>query len=210
CPRRSRGIESPRHEVESMILGLASLLLLQAPAPSPSAGPSPPAGEADKAKEKKEKEEEEKPTVTKQELKIGGRGLKYTVTTGLLPLKDKAGETEARIFFMAYVADRTGGPEARPLTFSFNGGPGSSSVWLHLGALGPKRVAMQPDGAMPQPPYKLVDNDSTWLDTTDLVFIDPVGTGYSRPGKPDLWKKFWGVQGAIESVGEFIRLSLPP
>jgi carboxypeptidase C (cathepsin A) len=190
-----------------MILALLPLLLLQAPSPSPSATPSPTTAEAEK-KDKDKKEEEEKPIVTRQELKIAGRTLKYTVTTGLMPLKDKSGETEARIFFMAYVADRPGGPEARPLTFSFNGGPGSSSVWLHLGAIGPKRVAMQPDGAMPQPPYKLVDNDSSWLDTTDLVFIDPVGTGYSRPGKPDLGKKFWGVQGDIESVGEFIRLYL--
>src|SRR4029453_11372969 len=100
------------------------------------------------------------------------------------------------------------GPEARPLMFSFNGGPGSSSVWLHLGALGPKRGKMRADGQMPSPPYKLVDNEQTWLDDTDLVFIDPVGTGYSRPAKPELGKKYWGVQGDIESVGEFIRLYL--
>ena len=92
--------------------------------------------------------------------------------------------------------------------FSFNGGPGSSSVWLHLGALGPKRVKMRADGAMPSPPYRLVDNDHTWLEHTDLVFIDPVGTGYSRPAKPELGKKFWGLKGDIESVGEFIRLYL--
>jgi carboxypeptidase C (cathepsin A) len=186
-----------------MILALASFLLLQAAAPSPS--PSP-AAEADKAKDKKE--DDEKPITTRQELRLGSRVLKYSVTTGVLPLKNKEGETEARLFFMAYVADRTGGPEGRPLTFSFNGGPGSSSVWLHLGALGPKRVAMLPDGSMPQAPYKLVDNEQTWLDATDLVFIDPVGTGYSRPAKADLGKKFWGLQGDIESVGEFIRLYL--
>src|SRR5262245_63304619 len=132
-----------------MILFLA-LSLLQAPAPSPSPSPSP-ATEAEKAKER----EEEKPVATRQELKLAGRVLKYSVTTGVLPLKSKDGETEARIFFMAYVADRTGGLDTRPLTFSFNGGPGSSSVWLHLGALGPKRVAMLPDGSMPHSPYKL-------------------------------------------------------
>ena len=186
-----------------MISFLTSLLLLQAPTPSPSPSPSP-AAEAEKAKER----EEEKPVTTRQELRLAGRVLKYAVTTGVLPLKSKDGETEARVFFMAYVADRTGGPESRPLTFSFNGGPGSSSVWLHLGALGPRRVAMRPDGAMPQAPYKLVDNEHTWLDATDLVFIDPVGTGYSRAAKPDLGKKFWGLQGDIESVGEFIRLYL--
>jgi carboxypeptidase C (cathepsin A) len=154
-------------------------------------------------------EKEEAPVVTKHELRLAsGRVLRYSVTTGLMPLKSDAGEVEARLFFMAYTLDRTSGPETRPLMFSFNGGPGSSSVWLHLGALGPKRVKMRTDGAMPSPPYRLVDNEHTWLDDTDLVFIDPVGTGYSRPAKPELGKKFWGVQGDIESVGEFIRLYL--
>ncbi len=190
-----------------MILALVSFLLLQAAAPAPSP-PASAAPEAEKAKDKDKKDEEEKPVTTRHELRLGGRLLKYSVTTGLLPLKGKDGETEARIFFMAYAADRTGGPETRPLTFSFNGGPGSSSVWLHLGALGPKRVSMLPDGGMPQPPYKLVDNEHTWLDATDLVFIDPVGTGYSRAAKPELGKKFWGLQGDVESVGEFIRLYL--
>ena len=81
-------------------------------------------------------------------------------------------------------------------------------MWLHLGALGPKRVKMLDDGGMPSPPYTLVDNEHTWLDLTDMVFIDPVGTGYSRATKPELGKKFWGLQGDIESVGEFIRLYL--
>jgi carboxypeptidase C (cathepsin A) len=92
--------------------------------------------------------------------------------------------------------------------FSFNGGPGSASIWLHLGAIGPRRVKMLPDGAMPQPPFELVDNEDTWLDQTDLVFIDPVGTGYSRATKKDLAKKFFGVKGDISSVAEFIRLYL--
>ncbi|HEY6555308.1 MAG TPA: peptidase S10, partial [Vicinamibacteria bacterium] len=162
----------------------------------------------EKADKDKKPEPEEKPVVTRHEVKIGAQVLKYSVTTGLLPIKNEVGETEANIFFMAYVADRTGGPDRRPLMFSFNGGPGSSSVWLHLGALGPKRVKMQEDGMMPSPPYKLVDNEHTWLDQTDLVFIDPVGTGYSRAAKPELGKKFWGLQGDLDSVGEFIRLYL--
>ena len=139
---------------------------------------------------------------------IGGRPLEYTVTTGKLPLANDEGEKEAEIFFMAYVADRPSAAAQRPLTFSFNGGPGSSSVWLHLGALGPKRVKMLPDGGMPSPPYRLVDNPYTWLAQTDLVFIDPVGTGYSRPAKPELGRKFWGIEGDIRSVGDFIRLYL--
>jgi carboxypeptidase C (cathepsin A) len=92
--------------------------------------------------------------------------------------------------------------------FSFNGGPGSSSVWLHLGALGPRRVHMLDDGQMPPPPFRLVDNEQTWLDFTDLVFIDPVGTGYSRAARPELASRYFGLQGDIQSVGEFIRLYL--
>ena len=192
-----------------MIWVLLALLLLGSQAPSPSPSPSP----AEKAVEKTEKpeklpEKDEPPVVTRHETRIGGKLVKYTVTTGMMPLKNEAGETEARIFFMAYTGDRTGPAAQRPLMFSFNGGPGSSSVWLHLGAIGPKRVKMLDDGRMPAPPYELVDNDESWLDQTDLVFIDPVGTGYSRAVKPELGKKFWGVQGDIESVGEFIRLYL--
>ena len=132
-----------------------------------------------------------------------------TVTTGRLPIRNNEGEVEAYMFFMAYTADPSvTGATRRPLMFSFNGGPGSASVWLHLGALGPKRVKMLPEGEMPAPPFELIDNDSTWLDMTDMVFIDPVGTGYSRPAKKELGSKFWNVQGDIQSIGEFIRLYL--
>ncbi len=146
------------------------------------------------------------PVVTHHEQRANGKTLRYTATTGFLPIRSAQGEIEARVFFIAYTLDGVTDPARRPLTVSFNGGPGSSSVWLHLGALGPKRVAMNDDGTMPAPPYRLVDNDATWLDQTDLVFVDPVGTGYSRPVKPELGSKFWGVQGDLQSVGEFIRL----
>jgi len=188
---------------------LVALLLLFAPqAPSPSPSPSPSASPSSAEKAEKLPDKDEPPVLTRHEARIGGRSLKYTVTTGMMPLKTDAGETEAQIFFMAYTADRTGPASQRPLMFSFNGGPGSSSVWLHVGALGPRRVRMLDDGRMPVPPYELVDNEESWLDQTDLVFIDPVGTGYSRPAKPELGKKFWGLQGDIDSVGEFIRLYL--
>ncbi len=149
------------------------------------------------------------PVVTKHELKLGDKTLKYTVTTGLMPIKNaQTGDTEAQMFFMAYTLDGTSDPAKRPLMFSFNGGPGSSSVWLHLGALGPKRVKMQDDGWLPAAPYELVPNEHTWLDQTDLVFIDPVGTGYSRATRPELAAKFLGLNGDLDSVGEFIRLYL--
>ncbi len=151
---------------------------------------------------------EEVPVITHHEITVGGKTLKYTATVGMMPIKNRDGETEARIFFMAYTLDDSGSRGSRPLTFSFNGGPGSASVWLHLGAIGPRRVPMNPDGTMPAPPYALVDNQQTWLDQTDLVFIDPVGTGYSRAARPELASKFFGLQGDIESVGEFIRMYL--
>ena len=186
----------------------ATALLLLALAQEPAARPTPAASPAPSSAPKSEAEE--KPVVTNHELRLaGGRVLKYSVTTGMLPLKNAQGETEADIFFIAYQADRQGqGPEKRPLTISFNGGPGSASVWLHLGSLGPKRVKMQDDGLMPAPPYQLVDNEHTWLDLTDMVFVDPVGTGYSRATKPELGKKFWGLQGDLDSIAEFIRLFL--
>jgi carboxypeptidase C (cathepsin A) len=152
--------------------------------------------------------DKEKPVVTKHQATVNGKTLSYTVTTGLMPIKDSNDVTEAHIFYMAYTRD--GQPEKgkRPLMFSFNGGPGSSSVWLHLGALGPKRVKVPGDARFPVPPFELIDNDYSWLDETDLVFIDPVGTGYSRPVKPEHGKKFFGMRGDVVSVGEFIRMYL--
>ena len=155
----------------------------------------------------KDTQKETPPVVTHHEIHVGGRVLHYTATTGMMPIRNtETDEIEANIFFMAYTLDNAG--PRRPLMFSFNGGPGSASVWLHLGAIGPRRVKMQPDGGMPPPPFELIDNQQTWLDQTDLVFIDPVGTGYSRATKKEFAKKFFGVKGDIASVGEFIRLYL--
>lgn len=152
---------------------------------------------------------EEPPIVTKHSSRVGGRQLNYSVTTGFMPIRNAvSGETEARIFYMAYTLDGVSDRSKRPLMFSFNGGPGSASVWLHLGALGPKRVKMLDNGLMPPPPYELVENDDSWLDMTDLVFVDTVGTGYSRAVKPELASKFFSVNGDIESTGEFIRMFL--
>jgi carboxypeptidase C (cathepsin A) len=148
------------------------------------------------------------PSVTQHEITAGGETLRYQVTTGKLPVKTDAGVVEGEIFFMAYTLQGAAAVAERPLTFSFNGGPGSASVWLHLGMLGPRRVAMLEDGGMPAPPYRLVDNEHTWLGMTDMVFIDPVGTGFSRPATPEKGEAFWGLEQDIRSVGEFIRLYL--
>src|SRR5262245_13203960 len=127
----------------------------QQPAPqvaaSPSASPGATAGAQQTGPQRRPQEQatptpEEPPVVTHHEIRAGSRTLRYTATVGMMPIKNRDGETEARIFFMAYILDGEGSRSRRPLTFSFNGGPGSASVWLHLGAIGPKRVKMNPDG----------------------------------------------------------------
>jgi carboxypeptidase C (cathepsin A) len=148
------------------------------------------------------------PVETQHELTLKERTLKYTARAGVIPLKDEFGETEAEIFFMAYDLDGFEDRSDRPLTFVFNGGPGSSSIWLHMGAVGPKRVRMEPEGWMPAPPYRLEPNETTWLGVTDLVFVDPVGTGYSRAAKEESESKYWNYNGDIESMGDFIRTYL--
>lgn len=177
-------------------------------APSQARPAEPQARPAEAAKPAVAPVVDETPVVTRHTINVNGKALSYTATTGFMPIKNPAGETEAHIFFIAYTLDNVANPGERPLMFSFNGGPGSSSVWLHLGALGPRRVKMLDDGQMPPPPYQVVDNPQTWLDQTDLVFIDPVGTGYSRATKAELANKFFGLQGDLASVGEFIRLYL--
>ena len=159
----------------------------------------------------KDKEEydvsEVPPVVTHHQITLDGKLLKYTATTGRLPIKRGDGKIEAEMFFVAYTLD---GQDAgkRPLTFAFNGGPGSATIWLHMGALGPRRVVMQPDGFMPPAPYHIADNPYTLLDKSDLVLVDAMSTGFSRAANAELSKKFLGVKGDIEAFSEFIRLYL--
>jgi carboxypeptidase C (cathepsin A) len=175
--------------------------------------PSPPNGMAEKAAAGEEMEKkkdlpkpEEKIVETRHRATIGGREIAYTATAGTLLLKEEDGTPKASVFFVAYTRDGVEDPRARPVTFTFNGGPGSSSVWLHMGAFGPRRVVLDPEGRMPAPPFRMEDNAESLLDVTDLVFIDPVTTGFSRavPGEDD--KQFHGVREDVESVGELIRL----
>jgi len=165
--------------------------------------------EAAEATEKEERYDvsEVPPVVTHHSITVGGKVLNYTAATGRLPIKRGDGKIEAEMFFVAYTLD---GQQAsqRPLTFAFNGGPGSASVWLHMGALGPKRVVLQANGFMPAPPYRLEDNPNTLLDRSDVVMVDAMGTGYSRAANAELLKKFLGVQGDVQAFGEFIRLYL--
>jgi carboxypeptidase C (cathepsin A) len=136
---------------------------------------------------------------------LAGKRVEYLATSGRLPVKDKTGKAGASVFFVAYTKKDIETPAARPVTFCFNGGPGSSSVWLHLGAFGPRRVLLADDGRSAPAPFELVENEWSLLDLTDLVFIDPVSTGYSRADDPKEAKLFHGVEEDVSSVGEFIR-----
>jgi carboxypeptidase C (cathepsin A) len=149
---------------------------------------------------------EDKTSKTEHTITVNGQTLKYTAIAGTLVLRKEDGTPTASIFYTAYTKDDIADLTKRPLTFAFNGGPGSSSVWLHLGSLGPKRVVMDPDGRPLPPPYRFADNPYTLLDQTDLVFIDPVSTGYSRAAVESEAKNFHGLTGDVDSVGEFIRL----
>jgi carboxypeptidase C (cathepsin A) len=151
---------------------------------------------------------DEPPIQRRHELKIGDTTLIYYTTTGTLPLKNAAGETEAQIFFIAYTLNVPEGDPRRPLMIMFNGGPGAASIYLHMGAFSPKRARLRDNGTIPPPPYQLVENEYTLLAEADLLYVDPVGTGYSRAAKEELHKNYWSVKGDIESLAEFIRLYL--
>ncbi|MFL7871157.1 MAG: S10 family peptidase, partial [Anaerolineales bacterium] len=183
---------------------------------------------AEESNSKVDKEEDKKHqdniVTTQHTITIGGRQIGYTATTGTMVLKEESeqgGEAKnenegekpkAELFFIAYTLDRDESisdrqhRKTRPVTFSFNGGPGSSSVWLHLGLLGPRRVEMGDVDNLLPPPYDLVDNEFSLLDITDLVFIDPVTTGYSRAVEGENPKQFHNFEKDIASVGDFIRL----
>ena len=192
-------------------------------AAEPAASPSPTETKPEKASEPP------RISVTEHIITVNGQILKYKATAGYLTLSDEkaekdgkpddsahapsgagspppeAGKPKARIFFIAYT--REGGDTAgRPVTFAFNGGPGAASVWLHLGELGPRRVKLGQLSPNQGPPFALVDNEQTWLTDTDLVFIDPVSTGYSRPALGATAQEFHGYEEDVKSVGEFIRL----
>lgn len=169
---------------------------------------------ADKAKDEKGKDEkakdekkpEEKIVQTKHSMRIGNEEIKYTATAGTILLKLEDGTPKASVFYIAYTKDDVADLPKRPVTFAFNGGPGSASIWLHLGAFGPRRVEMGDAGSLMAPPYKLVDNEYSLLDVTDLVFIDPVSTGYSRPVPGESANQFHGIEEDVQSVGDFIRM----
>ena len=143
-------------------------------------------------------------SVTKHSVKIGGRIINYTAVAGTLLLKNDKDESIALFGYTAYVKDGETDVSHRPLTFAYNGGPGSSSMWLHLGALGPRRIALNDPNYNDPPPYKLEDNENSIIDVTDLVMVDPIGTGLSHPIGKAANKDFWGVDQDIKSISQFV------
>lgn len=148
------------------------------------------------------------PVVKEHSIKAGGSTLEYTTTTGMMPIRNDKGEVRANLFYAAYTKNGVEDSTKRPLMFVYNGGPGSSTIWLHMGGLAPRRVQMNDDGSMPAPPFNIVDNPDTWLTETDLVFVDPVDTGFSRGTTDEFADEAKGVDGDIATMGEFIRLYL--
>lgn len=145
-------------------------------------------------------------SVTSHTVTIRGKSIAYTATTGYMALKDEYKKTKANMFFVYYKKDGVTDPSIRPVTFVFNGGPGSPAMWLHMGMLGPKRPALTDFGKpLGEPPYKMLDNEYSWFDETDLIFLDPVMTGYSLPVEGIDKKEFLGYVEDINSVGEFIH-----
>ena len=141
---------------------------------------------------------------TTHRITLNGKPLTYTARAGVLPIRhNETGEPRAYIFFVAYTVEQAPGQRPRPLTFAWNGGPGANSLLLHLSALGPRRLTSGDEGEPKLPAFE--DNQATWLSETDLVFVDPVGTGFSRPAKPEFAADFYGVLGDIAATAEFIR-----
>lgn len=153
---------------------------------------------------KKEAVKEKATVSVKKSYQINSKTVPFDVTTGYLSLENNKAEQVAKVFYTAYIQENTKS-EQRPIMFAFNGGPGSASVWLHLGVLGPKIIEMTDKGETLPPPYKLIENKHTWLDLCDIVFIDPVGTGFSRPETEQKPDGFYGFKNDAKWVSEFIR-----
>src|ERR1700675_4996322 len=146
----------------------------------------------------------EESSATDHTIRLGGQQISYRATASTTLLKDDKGEPTASMYSTAYTRSDTKDFGQRPIAFIYNGGPGSSSIWLHMGAFGPRRVVTADATATPPAPYKLVDNADSLLDKVDLVFIDPVGTGFSRPVGKAQNKDFWGIDEDVKSIAQFI------
>jgi len=148
----------------------------------------------------------EEVTVTEHSIRLGGQSISYKATASTVLLKNEKGEPTALMYSTAYTRNDVKDLSQRPVAFLYNGGPGSASVWLHMGAFGPRRVVTENAVATPPSPYKMVDNEYSLLDKADLVFIDPVGTGFSHAVGKAQDKDFWGVDQDVKSLAQFINV----
>jgi carboxypeptidase C (cathepsin A) len=168
--------------------------------------PKDPSGQAEnKAKGQSVDVPKAEQSATQHRIVIGGATISYTAAAGALIVRNAQDQPYASMGYTAYTKSEVADPSRRPITFAYNGGPGASSIWLHMGALGPRRILTSDAAATPPPPYKTVDNEFSILDKTDLVMIDPVGTGFSGAVGEAKDRDFWGVDADIESVSRFIR-----
>ncbi len=147
----------------------------------------------------------EESSVTEHTIRIGGQTIPYKATVANIVIKNPEGEATASIFYIAYTRSDVKEMSQRPIAFLYNGGPGSSSVWLHMGAFGPRRVATADAAPTPPAPYRLTDNANCLLDRADLVFIDPVGTGFSKAAGKSKDKDFWGIDPDAKSLAQFVN-----
>jgi len=184
----------------SLILGRATQTAAQEAAADTKPAEAKPA-DAKAAPEAPPKEES---SVTDHTIRIGGQTIPYKATASTTLLKNDKAEPTALIYSTAYTRSDVKDPSQRPIAFIYNGGPGSASIWLHMGAFGPRRVVTENAAATPPAPFKIVDNDESLLDKTDMVFIDPVGTGFSRAVGKAQDKDFWGVDQDVKSLAQFI------
>ena len=183
-----------------MALGLALLAGLPAAAQAPGRGGPMYGYEPAKT--------DPPPVKTEHSITVNGKTLRYTAEVGKIPIPDASGKTMGHMFYVAYILDNPAPGRPRPVTFSYNGGPGSDSVYVHMGGFGPRRVALEANGDNPAPPYRLVDNQDTWLNATDLVFVDAIGTGYSRATSHKNLMKAATAQGDLDTFTQFVRLWL--
>jgi carboxypeptidase C (cathepsin A) len=146
----------------------------------------------------------EESSVTEHTIRMGGQAISYKATSATMILKNDSGAPIGSIYYTAYTRNDTRDMSQRPLSFIYNGGPGSASMWLHMGAFGPRRIVTTEAAPTPPAPYQLVDNESTLLDITDMVFIDPVGTGFSKPVGKGSGKDFWGLDEDARSLTQFV------
>jgi carboxypeptidase C (cathepsin A) len=193
---------------KSLCLALLGLVLIAPPASlfaqDQKEKPTDTKSSDAKSPESKPPEPKEESSVTEHTLSIAGQSIPYKATASTTFLKDEKDEPTALMFSIAYTRSDAKDPASRPVAFIYNGGPGSSSVWLHMGAFGPRRIVTSNAQPTPPAPYEVVDNSDSLLDKTDMVFIDPVGTGYSHPVGKATGKDFWGIDQDVHSIAQFI------